>query len=98
MAKVVERRGFEVEGLGSNLGGMIFVLLLSTGSTSGTKRPRVIVIFEASDVTRVCPLVFMTIFKGAHPGCVVDQHWVCGMKSFIQPNAELKFFDKIVTV
>ena len=54
MAKVVERRGLNMEDLGSNLGG-IFFLLLSTGCTSGTKRPRVIVIFEASDVTRVCP-------------------------------------------
>ena len=52
VAEVVERRGCDVEGLGSNLGGF---LLLSTGCTSGTKRPRVIVIFEASDVTRVCP-------------------------------------------
>ena len=56
VAKVVERRGCEVEGLGSNLGGFFF-LLLSTGCTSGTKRPRVIVIFEASDVTRVRPYV-----------------------------------------
>ena len=55
VAEVVERRGCEVEGLGSNLGG--FFLLLSTGCTSGTKRPRVIVIFEASDVTRVRPYV-----------------------------------------
>ena len=57
MAKVVERRGLKVEDLGSSLGGTL-LLLLSTGSTSGTKRPRVIVIFEASDVTRVCPRDF----------------------------------------
>ena len=55
MAKVVERWGLDMEDLGSNLGG-IFFLLLSTGCTSGTKRPWVIVIFEASDVTRVCPI------------------------------------------
>ena len=54
MAKVIERRGLEEEDLGSNLG-RIFFKLLSTGCTSETKRPRVIVIFEASDVTRVCP-------------------------------------------
>ena len=64
MAKVVERRGLEVEDLGSNLGGMCFFLLLSAGCTSGTKRPRVIVIFEAWDVTRVSPFSFEW---GLHP-------------------------------
>ena len=57
MATVVERRGLKMEALGSNLGGIgiFFSLLLSTGCTSRKKRPRVIVIFEDSDVTRVSP-------------------------------------------
>ena len=56
-----------MEDLGSNLGG-IFFLLLSTGCTSGTKRPRVIVIFEASDVTRVCPFEFVPFIWVRHLG------------------------------
>ena len=50
------------------------------GYTSGTKRPRVIVIFEASDVTRVCPLDALIspniFFLSLKPGIkVVRWHW-----------------------
>ena len=58
MAKVVERRGLEVEDLGSNFGRLLFFTFIN-------RQHVVIVIFEASDVTTVCPYnPLSSIFKG----------------------------------